>query len=182
MSKYIESDRKEIKRVFEDIYNTLNKATGPDIKGPDIITIVAECVKKVEYLGYDLQHLDTEGTESDKINLDKYNVTGDMIVKANISAILQDLKDSMEDMSWVEGIEDFSKSQIKTKEELISIINSNTHSDAEKENAQAGLNVLAPTIPDEDTPDWVVRKMRNTCVLMGLINNLHNLLISAATI
>ena len=178
MSKYINSDREAIKKTFQDIYTTMEGVTKEGTNSSDIRMATAKCLKAVEGLNFDLQHTGDMGESPDTVDLSQYNVSGEAIVKTHIMAMLSDIKDSLADLSWVESVEDFRSSQKEAKAQLEALLK---HDDVNvRAQAEEGLRVLSATFPNDDTPDWVARRMRNACVIMGIMSNLQNILTAAA--
>ena len=178
MSKYINEDREAVKSTFQLVLNTMETVAKDESTAEDIITATAKCLKAVEALSFELQHTGDVSESPDKVDLSQYNITGESIVKAHINAMLSDLKDSVNDLSWVESVEEFTVSQKAAKGQLEELAKSDN--EAVRAQAEEGLRTLSATFPADDTPEWVVRRMRNACVLMGIVSNLQNILISAA--
>lgn len=181
MSKYINEDREAVKNTFESVYETMEKVSKDGANAADIIAATAKCLKAVEGLNFDLQHTGDMGADAgspDTVDLSAYNICGEAIVKSHIVAMLSDIKASIEDLSWVEDVESFKESQKQTKQQLEDLSKSDV--EAVRVQAEEGLRALGATFPQDDTPEWVVRRMRNACILMGITSNLQAILTAAA--
>jgi hypothetical protein len=176
MDNYINEDREAVKNVFSSIADKFEKASEDTATKDDILTMLGSCYKDIEILRFKLQHIsEVEGTpDADQ------NKMGISVVKNQLKSSAQEIRDSIEDLSWVESVDEFKDTQRSTAKQIEDVLNNPEASEDQKAQAKQIYNIISGMIPSDDTPEWVIRKQKTESILTGITSAVSCSLIDAA--
>lgn len=184
MDKYIDADRVAVASTFGTIKERVDKAAESEGTLEGFINTLCSCVRDLEVLRFKLLHMednkDFPGGMTDMV--DPNPAVGVSIMRNKFKELSKELQESITDTSWVEDIDAFKESQQGMLKQLNDIINSIEYTEDQKAQAEAMRSTLDAKTPKQDTPEWLVRKMKADITVMGLQSALVSSIVDALRI
>ena len=175
MDNFINEDRKLISDVFAGIADRFELMAGENMGKEDIIKELAACAKNIERLRFNLAHI----SDVDQAP-DTNNIQGLIAVKRTLLQTASEIRESIKDMSWVEDIDAFKKSQTEVIDQIDKVLNDPNAGDDQKAQAEQLKAVIGNLIPKDDTPEYALRKQRNDHILTGIVSAINVSLVDTA--
>lgn len=176
MDNYINADREAVKEVFGRIAEKFDKVSEDHATKDDLLIALGECYKDIEVLRFKLQHID-EVPDAPEGGQNEVGIT---FVKRQLKEAAQEIRDSIEDLSWVESVDDFKESQRSTFKQIEDVLNNPDAPADQKMQAQQLYNIISGMVPSDDTPEWIVRKQKTESILTGITSAVTCSILDAA--
>ena len=174
MDIYLEDDKKQVVKVFTEIKENLLEVCNESTDKAQVLTVLEDSIRKIQRLSFFLKHLDG----MDPNSVADVNKPGLDVIKNNIKRFCDDIDQSLEDTSWIEGADTYAESQRAAVNAMIKTITESNLTGAAKADAEQSLEMMQSITPPEGAADWVVREMRNEMLLAGIKSHLNSTLIS----
>jgi hypothetical protein len=169
-------DRKMLQESFSRIAGVLE--TAADQGAEEMVLGLCKIMNELTKLRHAMYRVQDMGDVPEGAVGD--NTMGTKVMAARFKELANDIRTSIEDLSWVEDLETFGKTQRETAQMLYDTINSEDASETDKLSAMASLQLVAPFTPAEDAPEWLVRKHRTDHLLLGIEKSVTSCLIDTA--
>lgn len=176
MDIYLEEDKNKVVSKFSEIRKYLMAVCDDSADKAAVTDAISNAIRDIQLLSFDLKHMDgyssSDVSDSNKPGLD--------VLKANIRRLCEDIDQSIQDTSWIEGADTFAENQRTAVNEMVKAITEKHLTGIAKANAEQDLELLKSFTPPDGAADWVVREMRNQMILAGIKSHLNSTLITLA--
>ena len=175
MDNFINEDRELIRKVFSAEADRFELMAGEHMDKNDILKELGDCYKNIERLRFALAHISDVDQAPDVTN-----TQGLIAVKRALLQVAGEIRESIKDMSWVEDIESFKKSQTEVLDQIDRILNDPNAGEDQKAQAEQFKAMVGKLVPTDDTPEYALRKQRNDHILTGIVSAINVSLVDTA--